>query len=123
MISSFVLPQHQQHALSGINYGPDAKSSHLEAALYKQDTPSNRIDHVDNTGLQTRATPFRTSVWVQVMAPIHCDLFAQHKYLISNVDLRLTLYWNSDVFCLRSPGAAAGANLQNEAGHPDTSIA
>jgi hypothetical protein len=90
-----------------LNYGPDAKASHLQAAMYNIDTPSNRIDHRDNIGLQSRAAHFENSVWVQVMSPIHCDLFSQNKYLINNVDLRLTLYRNSDAFCLMSPSAQA----------------
>jgi ribonucleoside-diphosphate reductase beta chain len=89
-----------------LNYGYDAKSSHLQSALYFQDTPVNHLDDNQNTGLQNRAAYFRNSTWVQIMAPIHCDIFAQNKYLLNNMDLRLTLYRNSDAFCLFSPQAA-----------------
>jgi len=89
-----------------LNYGYDAKNSHLQAALYFQDYPHTDIDNNNNTGLATRARYFRSSNWVQVMAPIHCDIFSQNKYLINNIDLRLTLYRNSDAFCIMSPAAA-----------------
>lgn len=89
-----------------LNYGQDARQSHLQAAMYAQDAPHNHIDDDQNVGLQTRAAPFRNSGWVQVMTPIHCDIFSQTKYLVNNIDLRLTLYRNSDAFCIMSPAAA-----------------
>ncbi len=97
-----------------LNYGYDARYSHLQAALYSQDTPYDHIDDNDNTGLTARARPFRSSAWVQVMAPIHCDLFAQNKYLLNNMDLRLTLYRNSDAFCILSPGATQRYKIELE---------
>ena len=69
-----------------LNYGLDAKASHLQASIYSRDTPSASIDTAQNTGLTARATYFRTSVLVQVMAPIHCDLFSQSKYMLNNVE-------------------------------------
>jgi len=95
-----------------LNYGYDARFSHLQAAHYYQDTPHDHIDDDANTGLTTRATPLRTSNWVEVMAPIHCDLFAQNKYLLNNIDLRLTIYRNSDTFCLMSSHAAEAYKIE-----------
>ncbi len=95
-----------------LNYGEDAKNSHLQAALYFPDEPSDKINNDGNTGLKVRSEYFNGSSWVQVMAPIHCDLFAQHKYLINNVDLRLTLYRNSDAFCLFSPNGTQKYKLE-----------
>ena len=89
-----------------LNYGSDAKSSHLNACIYSKDIPYDQIDTDQNTGLQTRASFYRYSVLVQTIAPLHCDLFSQNKYMLNNVDLRLTLYRNSDDFCLMSPAAA-----------------
>ena len=89
-----------------LNYGYDARSSHQQATIYNQDTPSDHIDDDNNTGLQGRAQMFRDSVWVETMAPIHSDLFAQNKYLLNNIDLRMILYRNPDNFCLFSPNAA-----------------
>ena len=97
-----------------LNYGQDAKKSHLQAALYEKDTPPDQIDADANTGLVARALPFRSSAFVQLMAPIHCDLFSQNKYMLSNVDLRLTLYRNSDAFCLMSPQGAQAYKIHVE---------
>jgi ribonucleoside-diphosphate reductase beta chain len=88
-----------------LNFGSDAKGTYLQGAMYTADTPTNRIDDVRNTGLQSRAGFFNNSAWVEVMAPIHCDVFTQNKYLLNNIDVRLTLYRNSDSFCILSPEA------------------
>jgi hypothetical protein len=74
--------------------------------------PFNQIDSDQNTGLQARASHFRWSNLVQLVAPIHCDLFNQNKYMLNNVDLRLTMYRNSDDFCLLSPGAAESYKIK-----------
>ena len=95
-----------------LNYGYDARFSHLQSGLYNQDTPYNHINDDQNTGLVARATGFRGSNWVQVMAPIHTDLFAQNKYLLNNIDFRLTLYRNTDAFCLMSENAAQQYKIQ-----------
>ncbi len=95
-----------------LNYGYDARFSHLQSGLYNQDTPHNHIDDDQNTGLVARATGFRGSNWVHVMAPIHTDLFAQNKYLLNNIDFRLTLYRNSDAFCLMSENATQQYKIQ-----------
>ena len=88
-----------------LNYGYDARFSHLQAALYTQES-STDADAAANEGLTQRAALFKKSKWVQVIAPIHCDIFAQNKYLLNNIDVRMTLYRNSDAFCIMSPGAA-----------------
>ncbi len=97
-----------------LNYGYDARYSHLQSSMYSQDTPHDHVDDAANTGLQSRATPFRGSAWVQVMAPIHCDLFAQNKYLLNNMDLRLTMYRNPDTFCILSPAATQNYKIEVE---------
>lgn len=83
-----------------LNYGTDAKASQLKAALYDKDKPYDHLDDANNTGWQNRRNVFRNGGWVQLMAPIHCDLFMQDRYLVNNVDVRLVLYRNTDPFCL-----------------------
>ena len=82
-----------------LNYGRDAKESLLQAALYIPDT-WNHIEDQRNLGLQELSAHFQQSVVVQTMAPIHCDLFAQNRYMLNQVDLRMQVYRNSDNFCL-----------------------
>lgn len=95
-----------------LNYGEDARNSHLQAAGYYQDQPHNHIDDNNNNGLITRARLFNQSAIVETMAPIHCDLFNQNKYLLNNIDLRLIIYRNPDNFCILSPGAAQEYKLK-----------
>ncbi|MCP3664958.1 MAG: hypothetical protein GY696_21085, partial [Gammaproteobacteria bacterium] len=97
-----------------LNYGYDAGNSQLQSCLYVRVTPYNHVDDNNNIGLTTRATAVRASSWVQVMAPIHCDLFAQNKYLLNNMDLRLTLYRNPDAFCIMSPAATQNYKIEIE---------
>jgi hypothetical protein len=83
-----------------LNYGKDAKESLLQAALYIPDTPPDHIDDKNNTGLQARSWQFQNSAIFQVMAPLHCDIFAQNRFMLNQVDLRVQIYRNSDAFCL-----------------------
>ena len=62
-----------------LNYGADAKDSHLTAALYQKDAPPDKVETDDNAGFQKRRNYFRSSAWVQLAAPVHCDLFAQDR--------------------------------------------
>jgi len=97
-----------------LNFGKDAKDSQLDAALYHQDTPPADIDTANNTGLAERAGPFQNSARVQVMAPIHCDLFLQDRFLVSQIDVRLQLHRNTNQFSLISHEAQAAFELDVE---------
>ncbi len=89
-----------------LNHGWDAKSSHLQAAGYEEDKPGTGIDGADNAGLKLRAKPYERSATVELVAPIHCDVFMQEKFLLPNMDVRLELSRNTDAFCLMSPVVA-----------------
>lgn len=80
-------------------HGKDAKSSQLQAALYFADT-YNKIDDATNEAIKWRALLCDNSKWVQVMAPIHADLFSTNRYMLSHTDIRMQVYRNSDAFCL-----------------------
>lgn len=82
-----------------LNLGWDAKNSHQQAALYVTDD-SARLDAANNSAHATRCQAFRLSRWVDVMAPLHIDLFMQEKMLLNNLDISLELYRNRDPFCL-----------------------
>ena len=98
-----------------LNFGKDAKNSQLDASLYCKDT--NNIDSNQNQGFVTRAGYFAGSAWVQVMAPIHCDLFFQDRYLLNNIDIRLQLNRNINTFLLMYFGAAANPDFVVEVQH------
>lgn len=83
-----------------LNYGHDAKDSHLQSAFYFKENGS-KIDTKDNESFKQRAAFFKDEAIVEVTAPLHIDLFLQDRYLINFIDLKLELYKNSDTFLLQ----------------------
>ena len=83
-------------------FGSDAKGTLLTAGGYATDELAGdyTVDNEGNVGFLKRRENYKDGGWVQLIAPIHIDLFAQDRYLINNIDLRLILYRNEDEFCL-----------------------
>uniref|UniRef100_A0A915K0P5 Uncharacterized protein n=1 Tax=Romanomermis culicivorax TaxID=13658 RepID=A0A915K0P5_ROMCU len=81
-----------------LNFGRDAKKTQLQASLYYPDieTEGDQI----SKGYLSRLLRFKNSTWVEIMAPLHIDLFMQERFLINQCELRIELYRNSDEFCL-----------------------
>ena len=76
----------------------ESKHTHLKVAGYEEDkTP---IDDVNNTGFLQRAQYYRKGNYVQLLAPLHCDFFMQDKLMVPNIEMCITIYRNSDQFCL-----------------------
>ncbi len=90
-----------------LNYGNDARQSHLQASMNYKDTDGHMED-ADNEGFKTRASFFNGSDEVELMAPIHCDLFMQDKYLLNNLDLRVELTRCKNPFLLSCLAANPG---------------
>jgi hypothetical protein len=85
-----------------LSYDPIVKEVNLQAAGYtKEEVPENS-DTLDaeTDGFKKRLGWGSNSQVVQFCAPLHVDLFRQDRYLLNNVDLRLSLERNSDGFCL-----------------------
>jgi hypothetical protein len=83
-----------------LNYGWESKSTWFETFLYAKDHPPNASDSADNTGWLVRKDLVKNSSVVETMAPLHCDLFSVDKLMLSNTQLFIELYRNSDAFCL-----------------------
>lgn len=83
-----------------LNYGFDAKNSHLQASLYFNEGGKN-VDSVNCKGFQERAELFKDQKIVEVTAPLHIDLFLQDRYLLNNTDVRLELHRNSNPFLIQ----------------------
>jgi hypothetical protein len=66
--------------------------------MYYPDQES--LDFPANLGFKSRFEIFKDSTWVEMMAPVHADLFMQERYLINQCDLRIELYRNGNNFCL-----------------------
>ncbi|KAJ8018759.1 hypothetical protein HOLleu_43082 [Holothuria leucospilota] len=92
-----------------LSYGPDAKHSHLTSALFYKDT-AGRMDRPDptaagdavNHGLHKRYALTKGSKTVDMLGPVHSDIFFQDKYLLNGVDMKLKLIRSKDTFCLMS---------------------
>jgi hypothetical protein len=83
-----------------LNYGSDAKNSHLQSALYFKES-GLKIDTKDSGSFKTRAEFFKDEAIVEVAAPLHIDLFLQDRYLLNYMDVKIELLRNSDSFVLQ----------------------
>lgn len=83
---------------SYLNYGKEAKDGLLRASLYTEDDVT--VDSSTNSGYLKRQTMFEESKVVEVMAPIHCDLFMSDRLLMSQSEITLELHRNDDNFVL-----------------------
>lgn len=81
-----------------LNYNKDAKKEFINAALYEKDEPLHNT--ATNDGFKKRAQKFTNSQVVEMMAPIHCDLFLSDRLMISNTQIQLELHRNSDQYAL-----------------------
>ena len=97
-----------------LNYGEDAKSSQLSMALFYKDTPG-KMDAVNpvadeddaNLGLKARYVFTKNSNTVDMMGPIHSDVYFQDRLILNRVNLRLKLNRAKNYFCLVSPAPGA----------------
>lgn len=85
-----------------LNFGRDAKKTHLQAAHYFPDVSKGCKDV--KTGYKDRIDNFKNSQWVELMAPIHADSFMQERFPVNQCEVRIELYRNSDSFCVINYG-------------------
>ncbi|XP_033762618.1 uncharacterized protein F54H12.2-like [Pecten maximus] len=78
-----------------------AKESQLTSGMWYKDTAA-QMDTAgnDNHGYIKRKLSTATSRSVEMMGRLHSDLFAQERYLVNNVNMKITLTRSKDVFCL-----------------------
>ena len=95
-----------------LSYGSDAKSSQLTTSLFYKDT-SGRFDNGNplagdgevNEGLKKRHKFTKNSNVVDMIGPIHSDIFFQDRHMLNGVDVKVKLIRSSDAFCLMATGA------------------
>ena len=98
-----------------LNFGGDAKSSQLTMAMFYKDTPG-KMDAVNpvaddddaNMDLKAHYAFTKQSETVDMIGPIHSDIFFQDRLILNGVNLRLKLNRAKNSFCLVS--SAGGAN-------------
>ncbi|XP_033110193.1 uncharacterized protein LOC117111391 [Anneissia japonica] len=104
-----------------LTYGTDAKQTHLTGGLFYKDT-AGRMDAanptvgnaVANNGLKKRSEFTNGSRLVDLIGPIHCDIFFQDRMMLNGVDVKIKLHRSKNSFCLMSPDAAAGFKVHFE---------
>ncbi|XP_038058848.1 uncharacterized protein F54H12.2-like [Patiria miniata] len=94
-----------------LSYGSDAQISQLTAALFYKDTAGKMdsanptaADDAVNHGLKKRYQFTKGSSEVDMIGPIHSDIFFQDKHMLNGVDLKLKLIRSSNAFCLMAAG-------------------
>ena len=97
-----------------LNYGANAKSSQLSMAISYKDTPGKLnvvnpvTEDVDaNMCLKARYAFTKNSNIVDMVGPIHSDIFFQDRLILNGVNLRLKLNRPKNSFCLVSSVGAA----------------
>ncbi|KAM9345107.1 uncharacterized protein F54H12.2-like [Symphorus nematophorus] len=87
-----------------LNYSEDTLKSQFSAGLFYKDTAGAMdpivITNGPNKGLVQRAALTAESKEVDLLGPLHGDIFFSERLLLNSVDLRIKLIRNSDAFCL-----------------------
>ncbi|KAJ8023215.1 hypothetical protein HOLleu_35549 [Holothuria leucospilota] len=102
-----------------LSYGPEAKESQLTGSLFYKDTAGkmdscnpNGNQDVINEGLKARYEYVKNSKIVDLVGPLHCDMFIQQKMLLGGVELKLKLHRSKNEFCLLSSEANAAFKVR-----------
>ncbi|XP_065125444.2 uncharacterized protein F54H12.2-like [Paramisgurnus dabryanus] len=92
------------------NYGKDALETLFSAALFYKDT-AGHMDVTDpagaNRGLTKRAAFTNASNVVELLSPVHSDIFFQEKLMLNGVDIKVRMTRGKDEFCLMRSDATA----------------
>lgn len=92
-----------------INYGKDTLDTQFSTGLFCKDT-SSHMDSAsiegNNAGLVARGRFTGNSRIVELIAPIHADLFFQEKLLLNGVDMSLKFMRSKDEFSLMTTANA-----------------
>ena len=85
-----------------LNHGEDAKNGFLSAALYAKDSPHffESLEDDSNRGYKIRHATAAKSHEIDMMGRIHSDIFAQDRYMLNGVDVKIKLTPAKDSFNL-----------------------
>lgn len=93
-----------------LNYGDEAKQSHLTCGLWADDTPGHMDDvTLQNVGFSSRREVTRNNREVELFGPLHCDLFNVDKYLLNGVEMQIKLQRSRDQFHVMGTATSRGA--------------
>ena len=106
MSQKMISPQNNTYAYRAyietlLNYGKDAKNTHLSTVLWHDDTAGQMDDCQDaNDGLKKRRVFTKKSRRVDMIGHLHVDVCNQNKFLLNGVELRFRLVRSKDSFSL-----------------------
>lgn len=91
-----------------LNYGSDAKNSHLRTVLWEKDVGDFDATVLGvNTGFDRRSGSTKDSQIVELYGNLHCDIFNQDKFLLNGVELTVRLIKANNAFHLMSEASAS----------------
>ena len=99
-----------------LNYGEDAKKSLLSCECFYKDENLDVADPLltdkGNSGLKKRYDLTSKSKVLDMIGPLHCDIFQQNRLLLNMVDLKVKLTRSKPSFCLMAkPPTQAGQKI------------
>lgn len=93
-----------------LNYDKHTLETLFSAGLFYKDT-AGHMDDTDpaggNHGLTKRAAFTNASNVVELLAPVHSDIFFQEKLMLNGVDIKIRMTRGKDEFCLMRSDAVA----------------
>lgn len=98
-----------------LNYGHEAKNTHLQTDLWYKDTAGqmDRMvvqDDTKNSGYEERKRLAGNGT-MELYGHLHCDIFNQSKYLLNGVEVSIRLVKEKPEFCIMSPVVGAGFEI------------
>ncbi len=88
-----------------LNYGVDARETHLRTSLFRKDSGSMNHDETSNVGFKYRKDVMEKSSEIDLESHIHADIFNVNKLLLSNVPLMIKFYKSKPSFVLMTDTA------------------
>jgi hypothetical protein len=82
-----------------LNYGGEAKNTHLTSSLFYKDTPGKMSAVDDNKGYSKRHS-FAQAGEFDMESHIHSDIFNQNKYMLNGVQMVMKFYKSRSDFSL-----------------------
>lgn len=98
-----------------LNYGKDARSTHLQLGCFFADE-EGLLEEKPLTGknayLNNRAFLVAEGQSLELMGHLHCDVFNQEKFLLNGVEMKVALVRSKDAFCLMDYSASKNYKIQ-----------
>lgn len=87
-----------------LNFGVDAKATHLTTALFYKDTAGHMNAAEGNTGYMKRLE-YALAGEIDMESPIHSDIFNQNKYLLNGIQMVMKFFKAKPEFALITTAA------------------